>query len=154
GTGMTDEIKRQIFEPFFTTKEKGKGTGLGLATVYSIVRQSEGSIVVDSELGVGSTFHLYLPRAQGVIQAATVGGSTTTVMRGSETVLLVEDQDAVGEFVERVLKDHGYQVLRAVDGPGAIALARDYTKVIHLLVTDVILPKMNGRSVADELAKV
>ena len=152
GIGMTEEIKRQIFEPFFTTKETGKGTGLGLATVYSIVRQSEGAVWVESEPGAGSTFHIYLPRAEGVAQkAANVPGGTVTVVHGSETVLLVEDQDAVRELMERVLKAHGYQVLRAADGAAAIALAAHHSGAIHLLITDVILPRMNGRALADAL---
>ena len=151
GTGMTEEIKRQIFDPFFTTKEKGKGTGLGLATVYSIVRQCEGGIWVESEPGVGSTFRIYLPCVQGVTQVTGVMGGPATVVRGSETVLLVEDQDAVLSLIERVLKDHGYRVLHAADGPAAIALAAHHPGKIHLLITDVILPHMNGRALADAL---
>ena len=143
GTGMTEEVKRQIFEPFFTTKEKGKGTGLGLATVYGIVRQSEGWIRVESEPGAGTTFHIYLPRTEVAAQAAATAPAAT-VAKGSETVLLVEDGDAVRELTEQMLKNHGYQVLQADSGAAALALASSYPGTIHLLMTDVILPQMNG----------
>jgi signal transduction histidine kinase/ActR/RegA family two-component response regulator len=150
GTGMSEEVKRQIFEPFFTTKEKGKGTGLGLATVYGIVRHSEGWIRVDSAPGAGSTFHIYLPRTQLVVEAAATVPSAD-LAKGSETVLLVEDEDAVRELTEQMLKDHGYQVLQAGSGAEALALATSYPGTIHLLMTDVILPQMNGRALAEAL---
>jgi PAS domain S-box-containing protein len=153
GTGMTEEIKRQIFEPFFTTKEKGKGTGLGLTTVYNIVRQCEGGIWVESEAGLGTTFHIYLPRTESVAQAAGAAAEAATVGRGVETLLLVEDQDAVRRMIEAMLKDHGYQVLHAPDGAQAVALAERYPGAIHLLIADVILPGMNGRALAEALRR-
>jgi CheY-like chemotaxis protein len=153
GTGMTEEIKRQIFEPFFTTKEKNKGTGLGLATVYSIVRQSEGGIWVESELGAGSTFHVYLPWVQVEEAETSVASESAPGIPGSETVLLVEDQDAVRELIGRMLKNRGYRVLHAADGPTAIGLAAEHPGAIHLLITDVIMPRMNGRALADALRR-
>ena len=150
GSGMSEEVKRQIFEPFFTTKEKGKGTGLGLATVYGIVRHSEGWIRVESEPGVGTTFHIYLPRTELVAQAAATVPAAA-LAKGSETVLLVEDEDAVRELTEQMLKDHGYQVLQAGSGAEALALAAKYPGTIHLLMTDVILPQMNGRALAEAM---
>ena len=150
GTGMSEEVKRQIFEPFFTTKEKGKGTGLGLATVYGIVRHSEGWIRVESEPGAGTTFHIYLPRTELTAQAAATIPAAA-VEKGSETVLLVEDEDAVRELADQMLKSHGYQVLQAASGGGALELATNYPGTIHLLMTDVILPQMNGRALAEAL---
>jgi PAS domain S-box-containing protein len=151
GTGMSEEVQRQIFEPFFTTKGPGKGTGLGLATVYSIVRQSEGAIWVQSELGAGSTFHIYLPWRQPAAQETNAAAETVIAANGDETLLLVEDQDAVRELIERMLKEHGYDVLPAGNGADAIDLAARYPGTIHLLIADVILPGMNGRALADAL---
>jgi PAS domain S-box-containing protein len=150
GTGMSEEVQRQIFEPFFTTKGPGKGTGLGLATVYSIVRQSEGTIWVQSEPGAGSTFHIYLPWRQPAAQGTNAAAETVIAAKGDETLLLVEDQDAVRELIEKMLKVHGYKVLPAGNGADAIDLAARYPGTIHLLVADVILPGMNGRALADE----
>ena len=151
GSGMTDEVQQRIFEPFFTTKEKGKGTGLGLATVYSIVRQGEGAVRVESAPGAGSTFHIYLPPIGG--DAATEPSATAArLARGSETVLLVEDQDSVRKLLLRMLEDQGYRVLPASDGEAALAIAARHPATIHLLITDVILPQMNGRALADALA--
>jgi CheY-like chemotaxis protein len=150
GTGMSEEVKRQIFEPFFTTKEKGKGTGLGLATVYGIVRHSEGWIRVESEPGAGTTFHIYLPRTELAAQAGA-RVPAATVEQGSETVLLVEDEDAVRILTEQMLKSHGYHVLPAASGAEALKLATSYPGTIHLLMTDVILPQMNGRALAEAL---
>jgi CheY-like chemotaxis protein len=151
GVGMSEEVKRHIFEPFFTTKEKGKGTGLGLATVYGIVRQAGGSIWVWSEPGQGSAFHLYLPRITSELPAQRIEGIDGAALRGSETVLLVEDQVAVRQFSRAVLESRGYRVLQASSGPDAIELAGQYPGVIHLLLTDVVLPSMNGRVLADAL---
>jgi nitrogen-specific signal transduction histidine kinase/CheY-like chemotaxis protein len=150
GTGMSPEVKRQIFEPFFTTKEKGKGTGLGLATVYGIVRHSEGWIRVESEPGAGTTLHIYLPRTELVAQAGAAVPAAS-VEKGSETVLLVEDEDAVRALTEQMLKSQGYQVLQAASGAEALKIARSYPGTIHLLMTDVILPQMNGRALAEAL---
>jgi PAS domain S-box-containing protein len=150
GSGMSEEVKRQIFEPFFTTKEKGKGTGLGLATVYGIVRHGEGWIRVDSAPGAGTTFHIYLPRTQAAAQAAATAPAAA-LAKGSETVLLVEDEDAVRELTEQMLKSHGYRVLQAASGAEALELAASYPGTIHLLMTDVILPQMNGQVLAEAL---
>ena len=150
GTGMSEQVKRQIFEPFFTTKEKGKGTGLGLATVYGIVRHSEGWIRVDSAPGAGTTFHIYLPRTEAAARAPA-RAPAANVAKGSETVLLVEDEDAVRELTEQMLKSHGYRVLQAAGGAEALELATSYKGTIHLLMTDVILPQMNGRALAEAL---
>ena len=152
GAGMTDEIKRQIFEPFFTTKEHGKGTGLGLATVYGIVLQSRGAISVWSEPGHGSVFHIYLPRLKDPAQVQEAQASPRLAeLWGSETILLVEDQDVVRHLAGDILESYGYRVLQARSGPEAIALVQRYSDIIHLLLTDVILPRMNGREVAEAL---
>jgi PAS domain S-box-containing protein len=151
GTGMSEEIQRQIFEPFFTTKEPGKGTGLGLATVYSIVRQSEGAIWVQSEPGAGSTFHIYLPWTEMTADVAKVAAEPVIAAAGHKTLLLVEDRDDVRELIKKMLKNHGYEVLPTGNGVEAIALATRYPGTIHLLIADVILPGMNGRALADAL---
>ena len=153
GIGMTDEVLRQVFEPFFTTKEKGKGTGLGLATVQRIVRQCGGAIRVESEVGKGARFHLYFPRTEAAVQAAAGGGGSVTVARGSETVLVVEDQAAVRQLTEEILRSHGYEVLEAGSGPQAMELAAGYAGKIDLLITDVVLPHMNGRALAESLQR-
>ena len=152
GTGMSDEVKQHLFEPFFTTKGPNKGTGLGLATIYGIVQQSAGWISVRSELGQGTTFHIYLPRVQS--RAAAVPGVTgpAVSMRGTETILVVEDQAAVRELAGSILEGYGYRVLQAADGPEALALAEHYPGFIHLLLTDVVMPAMNGRQLAETVA--
>jgi PAS domain S-box-containing protein len=152
GTGMTDEVRRRIFEPFFTTKEKGKGTGLGLATVYGIVQQCGGYILVDSKVGAGSRFEIYLPRTA---KAAQHGPETVAaaVARGSETVLLVEDQAAVRQLTEDMLRSQGYDVLAAASGSEGIARSKEHPGTIQLLITDVILPQMNGRALAEALRR-
>ncbi|MBM3933786.1 MAG: response regulator [SAR202 cluster bacterium] len=151
GTGMTDEVKRHLFEPFFTTKERGKGTGLGLATCHGIIRQSGGTIWVYSELGRGTTFKVYLPRAQGAPQATRVeaeyfGG-------GNETVLVVEDDDRVRRVAVRTLSEIGYRVHEAWDSESALAVFYGEGPSIALLVTDVVMPGSNGRELADGLRR-
>jgi PAS domain S-box-containing protein len=153
GSGMSDEVRRRIFEPFFTTKDKGKGTGLGLSTVYGIVRQCAGAIVVESEVGKGTRFAIYLPRKESAEEARAEAGQVVAVARGSETVLLVEDQAAVREFTQEILEVHGYKVLAAASGQEAIARAGRHDGTIHLLITDVILPHMNGRALAETLQR-
>jgi PAS domain S-box-containing protein len=148
GTGMSAGTKAHLFEPFFTTKASGKGTGLGLATCYGIVKQSGGHIGVYSEEGVGTTMKVYLPRVAG--DAAAAQKPETPAQRGSETILLVEDEAAVRNITRRMLTSHGYRVLEAADGPEAIAILRDAGEPIHLLLTDVVLPGMGGRAVAEE----
>jgi PAS domain S-box-containing protein len=150
GTGMSEDVRSRIFEPFFTTKEKGKGTGLGLATVDAIVRQCRGSIVVESKLGSGTRFEIYLPRVQA---AAEIRGESTgaPAVRGWETILLVEDQAAVRQLTEDMLRAQGFHVLPASGAAQAISLARTHEGAIDLLITDVILPHMNGRALADSI---
>jgi two-component system, cell cycle sensor histidine kinase and response regulator CckA len=153
GVGMDQATQARVFEPFFTTKEMGKGTGLGLATVYGIVKQSGGFIWLYSEPGQGATFKIYLPRVVTGTDAATAV-TDPGVLIGTETVLLVEDEDAVRTLTQRVLEGQGYTVLVAEDGPTALALAGRHSGAIHLLISDVVMPKMRGREVASRLAEL
>jgi PAS domain S-box-containing protein len=148
GAGMTDAVKARIFEPFFTTKGVGKGTGLGLATVYGIIKQSGGHVEVESEVGVGTTFRVYLPAVAGPAAAAPAG--PRAVAGGRETVLLVEDQDDVREFTRRALESYGYAVVAAADGGDALRAVADRPPV-DVLVTDVVMPGMGGRELAATL---
>jgi len=151
GCGMNGETQSHIFEPFFTTKEKGKGTGLGLATVYGIVKQSGGSIWVDSEPGKGTTFRIYFPRVnEAVIQQETLRIQARK-QRGSETILVVEDDPAVRPLVLGVLRSNGYRVLEASRGEEAVAACEQFEGPVHLLLTDVIMPGMSGRELAERL---
>jgi PAS domain S-box-containing protein len=153
GCGMSPETQAHVFEPFFTTKAPDKGTGLGLSTVYGIVKQSEGDVVIDSELGRGTTITIYLPRVEGdvveLLPEHVVGLPT-----GSETVLVAEDEDGVRYVVREVLAGQGYQVLEARDGVAALELARRHAGPIHLLLTDVVMPRMGGGELAQQLAAV
>jgi CheY-like chemotaxis protein len=150
GIGMDAETRARIFEPFFTTKEAGKGTGLGLSTVYGIVKQSGGSITVESQPGRGATFRVYLPRvAQAGPVRDAVGGPRRR--RGSETVLLVEDEAEVRELTREILENEGYSVLLAADGPGALGVSQQHPGRIHLLLTDVVMPEMSGSELARRL---
>lgn len=144
GTGMDEQTVRQIFEPFFTTKPADKGTGLGLATVHGIVHQNNGHLEVVSQIGVGTTFRLYFPRMTAEV-TVTVQKAKEKSPAGDETILLVEDQDVVRRLAKRMLIQHGYRVLEAVNGPAALYLSKNYKKKIDLLLTDVIMPKMNGK---------
>jgi PAS domain S-box-containing protein len=151
GHGMTAEIRAHLFEPFFTTKDVGKGTGLGLATVYGIVKQSGGYISVYSEPGRGSSFKIYLPR----IATATDGAGGPPKIgpkRGTETVLVVEDEPAVLSLSRRALEAHGYVVLAATDAPAAMRIVERHGGTIHLLLTDVVMPGLSGQHLADQLA--
>lgn len=148
GTGMPPEVLQRVFEPFFTTKEKGKGTGLGLATVYGIVKQSGGYIWVYSEPGRGSTFKVYLPRVQPPEEALAPVPVLPDLPRGSETVLLVEDELGLRQVARQFLTYCGYTTLEAGDAEEALRLARGYHGAIHLLLTDVVLPHMSGPQVA------
>jgi PAS domain S-box-containing protein len=153
GVGMAPEVSSRIFEPFYTTKEPGHGTGLGLATVYGIVQQSGGQILVQSELGEGTTFDIFLPRSLGAEAASPAPLSGPAAPKGHETVLLVEDEDAVRIFARRVLEAHGFNVLCAADGLQAAAVADTYDGAIELLITDLIMPRVGGREVADKLTR-
>ncbi len=154
GAGMDDETKSHIFEPFFTTKGPGKGTGLGLATVYGIVRQTGGGISVESELGKGSTFRIYLPRESAPVDISRTPLTPVEKSDNFETVLVVEDEDIVRELVCEVLEDQGYNVFCARDGIEALDLAAEFDGEIHLLVTDVIMPHMNGHELAGKLSEL
>jgi PAS domain S-box-containing protein len=154
GTGMDDETMAHMFEPFFTTKDPGKGTGLGLATVYGVVKQSGGWIWVYSEPGKGACFKILLPRVDAPSTPSGDLARDASRPRGSETILLVEDQEAVRELARDFLKSCGYHVMDAGLGSEAISIASQYPGVIHLLVTDMIMPKMNGRELAAKLTAV
>ncbi|MCH7787730.1 MAG: response regulator, partial [Chloroflexi bacterium] len=145
GKGMTEEVRTRIFEPFFTTKERGKGTGLGLSICYGIVKQSGGYIFVDSEPGQGTTFKIYLPRVEGTVELSALSGSSHPLLRGTENVLLVEDEVSVREIVGYVLREQGYTVYEAINGRDALRIAQgDMGEELHLLITDVIMPGMGG----------
>jgi CheY-like chemotaxis protein len=150
GSGIPKEQQQRIFEPFFTTKEKGKGTGLGLSTVFGIVQQSGGSIWVYSEVGSGTTFKIYLPRAEGAPESVRPPAVPAT-LRGDETILLVEDEDQVRAIVLAILRKHGYRVLAAANSGEAILLCEGHPGRIHLLLTDVVMPHMSGPQLARRL---
>ena len=151
GTGMDATVRAHLFEPFFTTKEVGKGTGLGLATVYGIVKQSDGYISVQSEPGRGSSFKIYLPRLDARPRASSPG-MKAGVSRGTETILVVEDEPAVLALSQRALETQGYVVLAASDATTALRLVERHGGMIHLLLTDVVMPGMSGRDLAHQLA--
>ena len=151
GTGIDPVVLPHIFEPFFTTKEKGKGTGLGLATIYGIVKQSGGHITVQSEVASGTTFKIFLPRARAANISPEPAARNSQQLRGSETVLLVEDEDAVRESEREYLEQRGYTVLAAANGPAALELVASSGREIQLLVTDVVMPKMSGSELAEQL---
>jgi two-component system cell cycle sensor histidine kinase/response regulator CckA len=148
GTGMSKEIQSKIFDPFFTTKPVGQGTGLGLATVYGIVKQTGGFITVDSEVGKGTSFNIYLPRLKVDVAAASIAAEVAPVMArdvtGQDTILLVEDEEAVRSFAARALRMRGYNVLEASGGEEALEIVQNGANVIHLIITDVVMPNMDG----------
>ena len=153
GTGMPEKVKSRIFEPFFTTKEVGKGTGLGLSTVYGIIKQSGGYIWVYSEVGRGSTFKVYLPRVDAPAEVP-ISRSPQPARRGSETVLLVEDEDGVRALMRQVMHKHGYNVLEARHGGEALLICERHQGKIDMLLTDVVLQQMSGRELAERLLKL
>ncbi|MBI3269574.1 MAG: response regulator [Planctomycetes bacterium] len=150
GEGMSPEVRSRLFEPFFTTKELGKGTGLGLSTVYGILRQSGGDVTVESDVGRGTTFRVYLPRANGIGLAAPVALPEEPA-RGCETVLLVEDETKAAALLQECLEDCGYRVLNADSGEAALRLCQEHAGPIHLLLTDVVMPRMSGPVLADRV---
>jgi PAS domain S-box-containing protein len=154
GQGMSEEVMSHLFEPFFTTKERGQGTGLGLPTVFGVVKQHEGHIWVESQPGQGTTFELYLPCTREAKAQPTSRPHSTTashLVLGTETVLIVEDEEAVRRLAVTVLKSCGYQVLEAGNGPEALTFCEQYKGPIHLLLTDVVMPQMGGRELAEQL---
>jgi PAS domain S-box-containing protein len=154
GVGMNAETIARIFEPFFTTKEVGKGTGLGLATVYGVVKQSGGYIWVDSEPGKGASFQIYLPRVDEHVSPPAENPPSESSLTGTETVLLVEDAEPLRKLAQSFLVEHGFEVLSAPNGEEAIELAKTSRRPIHLLLTDVVMPGMNGRALAEQLLPV
>jgi len=152
GTGMTDEVKARLFEAFFTTKPKGKGTGLGLATCQTIAQQSGGHIGVESEIGKGTTFRIYLPQVKQPLAVEARPIQTGPLPRGSETLLVVEDEPSVRHLARGVLEAQGYKVLSASNGQEALHVAREHKgSPIRLVITDVIMPLMSGKVMAEWL---
>jgi two-component system cell cycle sensor histidine kinase/response regulator CckA len=153
GSGMDGQTLKNIFEPFFTTKEKGKGTGLGLATVYGIVKQSGGNVFVTSEVGHGTTFTVYLPRVAKPAAAVETSALTKKAPRGTESVLLVEDEESLRGLLRKALEKCGYVVLEAKDGPSALRISNLFPGVIHALLTDVVMPGMGGCELARAISQ-
>ena len=153
GTGMDDVTKQRIFEPFFTTKEKGKGTGLGLSMVYGVVKQSNGYIDVFSTVGRGTTFQIYLPRIDQEPEEHTTKTALSKAFRGNETILLVEDEKNLCVLTRNLLEHYGYAVLEAESGAQALAVSRQNAGAIHLLLTDIVMPGIGGRALAQTLSR-
>ena len=154
GVGMTAEVKARVFEPFFTTKEQGKGTGLGLAMAYGVVNQSEGTISVYAEPGTGTTFKVYLPLAEGVDKPTRAPAADPMDLHGTETVLVVEDEEGVRTMAARILRSAGYKVILAENAGEALLECERKPDEVQLLLTDVVMPKMSGKELAERLANV
>ncbi len=152
GTGMTEETRSQVFEPFFTTKELGKGTGLGLSTCYGIVKQTGGSITVESEVGLGTTFRILLPMADEVVEDAVPKKGMGAPLSGLETILLVEDEDAVRKLASRALRKQGYTVMEAAHGGEALEIVERLDEPVDLIITDVVMPHISGRELIEQVA--
>jgi two-component system, cell cycle sensor histidine kinase and response regulator CckA len=153
GVGMDEETQKRVFEPFFTTKEVGKGTGLGLSTVYGIVRQSGGHILIKSEIGKGASFEVYFPRNESGEAVRSSAAPPAEVQKASETVLIVEDDEGVRVVASRILRDQGYKVLEARRASEARRIWEQHGPSIDLLLTDVVMPDVNGPRLAEELEK-
>ena len=151
GSGLDEASRARIFEPFFTTKKLGQGTGLGLSTVHGIIKQSGGHITVYSEVGQGATFKVYLPRLRQPVPAEAAAPPSCTLDRGTETILLVEDEDMVRQVARRILEMHGYTVLEAASGHDALLVSQKTQGPIHLMLTDVVMPGMSGGQTAERL---
>jgi PAS domain S-box-containing protein len=151
GCGMDAETRTHIFEPFFTTKEVGKGTGLGLSTAYGIVKQSGGSVWVYSEVGLGTTFKIYLPRVDEVLEVEESSEDSRAVGRGNETILLVEDEDMVRDLSKEILEAYGYSVIAAPNGQEGLRICKEFEGPIDLMITDVVMPQMSGRELAENI---
>jgi CheY-like chemotaxis protein len=154
GVGLTEEVKAHLFEPFFTTKELGKGTGLGLATCFGIISQSEGYIQVYSEPGQGTTFKIYLPRVEAEVASSPAKQDEAgDLPRGTETILLVEDESEVRNLAALTLREQGYILLEAANGEEALRVAEEQVGIkLHLLITDVVMPQLGGKGLADRLS--
>jgi CheY-like chemotaxis protein len=153
GSGMDEDTQAHIFEPFFTTKAYGKGTGLGLSTVYGIVKQSEGFIWVASEIGKGTTFKIYFPTILEEAKDLPDHQKQYQSLEGNETILLVEDEEMVRELSARILVDKGYKVLEASRGEEALEVAGKFAEKIQLMITDVVMPGMSGKKLAQQMKK-
>jgi len=154
GTGMPDEVKERIFEPFFTTKEKGKGTGLGLSMVYGIVKQSGGHILAYSEAGEGTSIKIYLPSVTETPEPLSKSKGKKSSQRGSETILLVEDDENVKKMTKKTLERLGYTVIIAKGGEDGLAEFNKQKESISILITDVVMPNMSGKELADKITKI
>jgi PAS domain S-box-containing protein len=154
GCGMAADLQTHVFEPFFTTKGAGKGTGLGLATVYGIVKQSGGNIWLYSEVGKGTTFKIYLPRIDAVPVVQQISSGLPSLPKGTETLLLVEDEEQVRKMLQAILEGQGYNVLAAANGEEALEIATQYDSEIHLMITDVVMPQMSGPELAERLVTI
>jgi CheY-like chemotaxis protein len=154
GTGMDAETRERAFEPFFTTKGVGKGTGLGLSTVYGIIKQHDGDINIYSEPGMGATFKIFLPLVKTGIEEMHPVEATTRTMRGTETVLLAEDDASVRRLIKEVLEKNGYTVVEAADGEEAVRVFAENRDKIDILLLDIIMPKMKGTEAHEEIIKM
>jgi two-component system, cell cycle sensor histidine kinase and response regulator CckA len=151
GCGMTPEVQTRVYEPFFTTKERGRGTGLGLSTVYAIVTQWRGHIGLYTEPGRGTSFKVYLPLAAEAGEAEVAASTPSRAAHGWETILLVEDEETVRGIAREILELHGYAVIEARDGVEALVAAEAHREPIHLVLTDVVMPRMSGGHLAEQL---
>jgi CheY-like chemotaxis protein len=154
GAGMNQKMQQHIFEPFYTTKETGKGTGLGLSTVHGIIKQSGGHVSVDSQLGHGSTFKIYLPRIDALADKIDLSPRPKDLHQGNATILIVEDEDIVRAIAVSTLELSGYEILDAASGEEALLICKQHHGPIHLLLTDVVMPRMSGKEVAERLSKL